>query len=195
MDSESYDIDAKAEGAPGLEMMNGPMMQVLLEDRFKLKIHRETRDAGVYELTVAKSGPKLQVAQAGSCVVRQPGQPLPQPPSGKPLRICGGFYPESDGEHMYGSTMANLASQLSVLSGQHVIDKTGIAGAFDFHLDLDLDKLQEQQTSGARPAEALKAFADELMETAIPALGLKLVSAKGPVQILVIDSVERPSVN
>jgi uncharacterized protein (TIGR03435 family) len=179
-------------------MMNGPMMQRLLEDRFKLRIHRETREVPVYDLTVAKGGPKLKPADASSCVVRKPGEPLPQPPPGRPLRICGGFYPEPDGEHLYGATIADLAAQLSVFSGQDVIDKTGIAGAFDFHFEIDVLKLSTQfaaPADGARPADALRAFANELMETAIPALGLKLVSTKGPGHILVIDSMERPSGN
>jgi uncharacterized protein (TIGR03435 family) len=63
IDSGRYSIDAKAEGIPGQNVMRGPMLQALLEDRFQLKIHRETREVPVYALTVAKGGLKLQIAQ------------------------------------------------------------------------------------------------------------------------------------
>jgi uncharacterized protein (TIGR03435 family) len=68
VDSERYEINAKAEGSPRTETMNGPMLQALLEDRFKLRAHRETREVPVYLLTVAKGGIKLQKVDEGSCV-------------------------------------------------------------------------------------------------------------------------------
>jgi len=58
--SEYYTIDAKAEGTPSVEMMQGPMLQAVLEDRFHLKVRRDTRPVPAYELTVAKGGPKLR---------------------------------------------------------------------------------------------------------------------------------------
>jgi len=67
IDSERYDIDAKAERIAKSEMMQGPMLQALLEDRFKLKIHHGTREIPVYNLTVAKDGSKLQPFKEGSC--------------------------------------------------------------------------------------------------------------------------------
>ena len=72
--SDFYEIDAKAEGPQGHAMMNGPMLQALLEDRFKLKIHRETRDVPVYALTVAAGGLKLEPFQ-GSCTPRDFDKP------------------------------------------------------------------------------------------------------------------------
>ena len=69
IDSDRYDIEAKAEGNPTWEQMQ-PMLQALLEDRFKLKIHRETRELPVYLLTVAKGGPKLKQSKEGSCAER-----------------------------------------------------------------------------------------------------------------------------
>jgi hypothetical protein len=68
INSERYQVDAKAEGSQSQGMMHGPMLQALLEDRFKLKIHRETREAPAYALTVAKGGPKLHPFKEGSCV-------------------------------------------------------------------------------------------------------------------------------
>jgi uncharacterized protein (TIGR03435 family) len=68
MRSERYDIEAKAEGNPTAREMQGPMLRALLEDRFKLKVHLEAREGPVYELTVAKSGFKLQPMKEGSCI-------------------------------------------------------------------------------------------------------------------------------
>src|SRR5580658_7636377 len=78
INSERYDINAKADGNASPEMMLGPMMQALLEDRFKLKMRRETREVSVYDLTVAKNGPKLKPSKEGICdVTKLPGPPSP----------------------------------------------------------------------------------------------------------------------
>src|SRR5271170_7818372 len=74
IDSERYQIQAKADGPAGKDVMTGPMLQALLEDRFQLKVHRETREVPLYALTVAKSGLKLQPADGGSCTPRDPAQ-------------------------------------------------------------------------------------------------------------------------
>src|SRR5580658_2008791 len=68
INSDRYEINAKAEGTPSEAMTHGPMLQALLEDRFKLKIHRETREIQAYVLTIAKNGPKLHSFKEGSCV-------------------------------------------------------------------------------------------------------------------------------
>jgi hypothetical protein len=68
MHSERFDIDATSDGQPSILMMQGPMMQAVLEDRFQLKIHRETRQGPVYELALGKGSPKLKPLQEGSCI-------------------------------------------------------------------------------------------------------------------------------
>lgn len=70
--SAMYSIDAKTESPQTPAMMRGPMMQALLEERFQLKTHRETREVPVYLLTVAKGGEKLQPAKEGSCLHLDP---------------------------------------------------------------------------------------------------------------------------
>ena len=65
--SETFEIDAKSDGHPSIQMMLGPMMQAILQDRFKLRIHRETRQGPVYELALGKGSPKLKPLQDGSC--------------------------------------------------------------------------------------------------------------------------------
>ena len=61
--SERFEISAKAEGQPSIQMMQGPMMRMILEERFKLRIHRETRQGPVYELAVGKGSPTLKPLQ------------------------------------------------------------------------------------------------------------------------------------
>ena len=77
--SDLYTIEAKAEGAPGQPVMLGPMMQSLLEDRFHLKLHRETRSGAAYELTVAKGGSRLK-NNDGTCSVDVPSAAVPRDP-------------------------------------------------------------------------------------------------------------------
>ena len=97
-------------------------MQALLEDRFKLKIHRATRALPVYELRVAKAGMKLQPAKGGNCMVvdhDHPPPPLPDP--GQPFpSVCGWF----QGRYVYGTTMEGLSQELSARADRDVVDKT-----------------------------------------------------------------------
>ena len=81
--SETFEIDAKADGHPSIQMMLGPMMQAILADRFKLRIHRETRQGPVYELALGKGSPKLKPFQDGSCTPVLVGHPLPPLASGQ----------------------------------------------------------------------------------------------------------------
>jgi uncharacterized protein (TIGR03435 family) len=179
--SERYTIDAKADGTPSVELMRGPMMQALLEERFQLKVHRETRDVPVYELTVAKGGPKLR-RFAGGCT---------------PVDFTKGNIPaqlEAEGScpialrdtrvDAPGQTLGDFITFVLTLIDRPVIDKTGLAGRFDIHLDLPSD-----ETAGASDLTSTLAIAVRQQ------LGLKLVSAKGPGDFLVIDRVERPSPN
>src|SRR5262249_5337341 len=69
MDSTRYDIAAKPAGKPPRSEMYGPMLQSLLEDRFRLRVHRETKEGPVYLLTLAKNGPKLSATKEGACVL------------------------------------------------------------------------------------------------------------------------------
>jgi len=180
MGTERYDIDAKAEGAPGQQAMRGPMLQALLEDRFQLKIHRESREVPAFVLGVGKGGPKrLQPAQDGKCIPHEPGMPRPQ----EGQHFCGLFYPsvDKDGVDVYGISMGDLCRQFTQLARQECVDKTGIAGKFDFHLDAG-DGLPVAQT-------------DELVYLIAEQLGLKLDQGKTPSQFVIVDRVERPSGN
>jgi uncharacterized protein (TIGR03435 family) len=202
--SERYDIDATAEGAPGQAMMSGPMMQALLEDRFQVKIHHETREVPVYALTVAKGGPKLQAAQPGKCYASDPDHPVP--PSQRPpgLMPCGVFAPSpaKDGVYMYSSTLDYFCGQLSILLDRDVVDKTGIEGVFDIHVeapraDPSAGDPADGTPGGSRPfvrASPMDPLGAAIFD-AVRKVGLKLEPAKGWGDFLVIDHVERPAGN
>jgi uncharacterized protein (TIGR03435 family) len=92
INSERYTINAETETNTSESIMRGPMLQAVLEDRFKLKVHQETREIPIYELTVAKGGFKLQPAKEGSCtprVPRVPGQPPRLAPGSGQPPFCG----------------------------------------------------------------------------------------------------------
>jgi uncharacterized protein (TIGR03435 family) len=182
------------------------MMKVLLEDRFKLKIHRETKEIPVYALTVAKGGPKLPVAREGGCVPVDRDHPFSPPAAGQPLPpVCGRVRMTDAGFDTYGQTMAGLCLQFSTRLDLEVVDKTGITGMFDIHLDLPrayylagFDAGQtppELSDSAARAAPPDPGDIFALVQTAVQKVGLRLEQTRDSDEFLVIDHVERPSGN
>jgi uncharacterized protein (TIGR03435 family) len=142
-----------------------PYLQSLLADRFHLKYHRETRESPIYFLVAARTGPKL---------TRHTG--------------AGGFDMDENGGKdkitmsSTNLTMAGLASWLAREMDRPVIDNTGIGGEFDVKLEWSPEQISE--TSGPSIFTALQ-----------EQLGLRLESGKGPVEMIVIDSIEKPSEN
>jgi uncharacterized protein (TIGR03435 family) len=195
--SELYDIDARANGNPNEEMMQGPMLQALLEDRFQLKIHRETREVPVYALTVADGGSKLKPFTEGSCSPMPLTVPMPTPAPGQEyckVRVAT-RKPAVDAQ---GSTLAEFSQLLNLVLDRPVIDKTGITGKFDIHLEFAIDAATPRFLPGgdlARFADAASEPAGPSIFTAIQQLGLKLEPTQGSRDFLVIDHVERPTEN
>jgi uncharacterized protein (TIGR03435 family) len=168
--SDRYDIVARSagDGTPTRDQAH-QMLQVLLTDRFRLKIHRETKEMPVYALVIAKSGPKLK-DPTGTSLMRMSSK-------GRDLQMT-----------FTNSSMEGLVTQLKTIPGvdRPVLDETGLAGSYDFQLNLAAEP-------GGNPATGL---GGESIFTAIEEqLGLKLESRKVPIGILVIDHVERPSEN
>ncbi len=201
--SESYQINARAEGAPSQGMMEGPIMQTLLEDRFQLKIHRETREVPVYAVTVAKGGPKLSPFQEGSCIPRDIPSPPPTPEE-RGQKFCSPIIQIKGPDlaiHAKGATLDSLFRLLYVLMDRPIIDRTGIKGRFD--MDFEFARPEGQpvwRPAGdpppSPPAEAASEPAGPSIFTVFEKeLGLKLEPAKGPRDFFVIDRVERPSGN
>jgi uncharacterized protein (TIGR03435 family) len=196
--SERYTIDAKPQTPQTLEMMRGPMLQTLLEERFNLKIHREDKEVSVYALVIGKGGPKLTASKEGGCALIDPAHPETAFGPGKPPP-CGPFGPDTGGGIVtFGSTLANLCAQFSVALDRDVIDRTGLTGKFDIHLQLTQQELfpweGAHETAAAATAPDLSDSTSAIM-AAVQKLGLRLEPAKAPAQHLVIDHIERPSEN
>jgi uncharacterized protein (TIGR03435 family) len=190
VDTDRYDIVAKAPAETGLDEMYGPMMRALLEDRFGLKIHSEIRELPVYALTVARGGAKLTPSKPGSCVAIDLKSVLKSPPG---PNYCGRFEMKrgtvwiADAK---GMTVTEFASRVfRDTLDRPVIDRTSIAGMFDIDLEF----------SGFAISTGLGGDADNAAPSVFTAvqeqLGLKLSPDKGPIEVLVIDHVEKPSPN
>ena len=187
INSDRYTINAKAEGTPSDPLMNGPMLQALLEDRFKLKLRRETKELPVYELTVAKGGPKLHQFKEGSCAPFDSTKYPPDPPApGQEMCIVRN---KSHGPNRTVDAPGMAFDDFCKIFLGHldrpVINKTGITGRFDFHLEYARD--------GAAPSD--EPPGPSIFTAVQEQLGFKLLPAKGPGDFLVVDRVERPSEN
>ena len=195
MHSERFDIEARSDRQPSLLMMQGPMMQAVLEDRFKLKIHRQSRQGPVYELTLGKGIPKLKPLQAGSCTPVTLGRPLPELAADQ--RYCTNVaYPR--GVNFEGGTITMFAGLLGMILDRPVIDKTGITDLFAIHLEFSPDEFTSPQGAGVAPGTPAAVGVREapgIFQAIQEQLGLRLVAAKGPVDLLVIDHIERPTKN
>jgi uncharacterized protein (TIGR03435 family) len=171
-DADRYDIEAKIEGEPGRREV-GLMFQSLLEDRFQLRVHQETRESSLYVLGVARGGLKF-----GPHLVRADNRTCPE---GAPAPGCQGFRFGPTGFDIEYTTFSVLARNLTSMVGHPVVDKTGLSGRYDL-------KLEFMPTPGEPLADTVFiALQDEV--------GLTLRSQKGPVEFLVIDHVEWPSAN
>jgi uncharacterized protein (TIGR03435 family) len=202
INSELYSINAETGAKVSDSMMRGPMLQAVLEDRFKLKIHRETREVPIYELTVAKSGFKLQPVKEGSCtprVPREPGQPPPRNPGPGEPPLCGQSFAKRTGSSwsldLRAMTLEEFANWLDFGMDRLVVEKTGLTARYDFHLEFSADESTPGFLLGGSETGDAPDPGYATMFTAIQQFGLKLVPAKGPGNFLVIDSVERPSPN
>jgi uncharacterized protein (TIGR03435 family) len=204
--SEFYDLAAKAEGAARVEQMMGPMMRALLEDRFKLKIHRESKEMAVYALTVAKSGMKSHPMKEGDCVAIDLNH-LPAPTPGQPMpNFCGNMSmrmsPQGVTMDGHGMSVKEFAQRLSTMLDRKVIDKSGVTGLFDFHVEFAPDENTPMFRGGRGGGDAgnpapptTESAGPSIFDALQEQLGLKLLPDKGPVESLVIDHVEKPSEN
>jgi uncharacterized protein (TIGR03435 family) len=199
MRTDRYDIDAKPLGNTDPKQ-RWLMWQTLLADRFKLRLHRETREIPIYDLTAVKSGTKLPAPKEVVCV--------PLPPDGKsppfiPGKVaCGNIFGPFSGSryttglHMEGSKVhvADFIKLLALVLDRPVFNKTGFTGEFDLNLNFTPD--------GSLMGFGLPGYGgptDPNLPNIFAALeqqlGLKLVPAKGPVEVLVVDRAERPTAN
>lgn len=191
-ESEHYTIEAKAEGTPPRGIMRGPMLQALLEDRFALKIRRETREGRVYLMTVAKGGPKIPPFQGG-CTPISLAHPAPIP-SGQ--NSCRASFQSKGANQTFddpGFDMDSFAVWITRAAGLDgpLLNKTELTGYFHFHVEfLSNRKLGDPGFTPTDDPPFPSIF------TAMPQqLGLKVEAAKGPREFLVVDHLEKPSEN
>jgi uncharacterized protein (TIGR03435 family) len=166
-----------------------------------LKIHRETRELPVYELVAAKNGLKLPPPKEGGCVSLADGAPMSPPARGSaPMLPCGrpliGFSGMLNAAQI---AMPDFTQGLAMIMGRPVLDHTGFTGKFDVHLSFQPDQaavgLAPPPGLPAPPAPPADPDRPSIFAALQEQLGLRLVSTKGPVEVLVIDHVERPSEN
>jgi bla regulator protein BlaR1 len=199
--SEKYDIDVKLpDAADGQKPTGGigterlrVMLQAVLADHFKLALRHQTKNLSIYELVVAEGGPKLQEAKpvfTNPDGVNGPEGRLPQK----------GQMEMGPGELIdQGATLVPLVEQLSWQLGHTVVDKTGLTGNYDFSLRWTPGESEPgmNKLMGFKPATDSSASNESSGPTLFTALqeqlGLKLVPQTAPMEILVIDRVERPS--
>jgi uncharacterized protein (TIGR03435 family) len=170
-DEERYEIDAKAAGPAGDHDMM-VMLQSLLAERFHLVFHREQKQMSGYALVVAKRGLKAERSAKDN--------------GARTSTSRGSIEAEA-------STMANLAQKLSDALREPVADFTAVEGRFNFKLSWNPDdaKPLTPRVTGT-PAES---SAPSMFTALEEQLGLKLESRKVPVEVFVIDNVEKPSAN
>jgi uncharacterized protein (TIGR03435 family) len=169
------------------------MMQALLADRFGLKYHVETRELPVFDLVVDKTGSKLQPWVAAS-PARPPGSEPADPPSQGTTVNIG---PEQASIIATGEDLNSLVDTLShqpELDNRLVVDKTGLTGKYNFALRWQPQRLLAD-APGAKPVPSPDATGASLFAALKEQLGLKLESAKGPVQTVVIDAASPPTPN
>jgi uncharacterized protein (TIGR03435 family) len=196
VESDHYSIVAKADGGATEDMMNGPMLQALLEDRFKLRIRRETREIPVYDLTVAKGGLKLSPFKQGSCVLIDWTKfpPLPELQPGQ--TACHAWQDKKEGNVILdgtGMSLDDFSRQFLDRLDRPVFNKTAVVGLFDFYVEFA--QFAPDEVTPANSAATSNPAGPSIITALRKQLGLKLDRAKGPGDFLVIDHVEKPTEN
>jgi uncharacterized protein (TIGR03435 family) len=174
-DSEKFDVEAKAEPAATNVTRDQvlSMVQSLLADRFKLKVHRDRKESSIYALVVAKDGLKI----------KQAADP------------AGGARGGANGRLAGKRSMPQFADLLSRILRRQVVDRTGLSGVYEFSLEWVPDEAQYQAYQDVPAGPPANPSAPSLFTALQEQMGLQLDSARGPVDVFVIDEVARPSGN
>ena len=187
--TSAYDIDVNAEGGGDNTQSTDPrllqpeirrQLQALLADRFKLTLHHDSKQLPSYVLVVGENGPKLQPTKYADYPDTAKG------PDGKGIHRMMMMQQDGSGQVMgigaQKSSLAEFAQQLSMQLGKKVVDKTGLTGQYDFNL---------HWTQGADNGASDSAAGPSLFTAIEEQLGLKLAPQEGPVDVLVVDHVEK----
>jgi uncharacterized protein (TIGR03435 family) len=204
IDSERFDIVATM-GQPsqgfdstGLPAGLAAMMRALVEDRFAVKTHNERREGDLYALTFDRSDKKIgaglrRVPDMCAAAMKEMTSASPPPPrKGPPPCSFGGPPGRLIGT---GVTIAMFSDVLSGNVGRRVVDRTELAGAFDFELTFD-PASAAKAPPGAPPGPSPVDDTKPSIFTALQEqLGLKLEPTRGPIDVLIVDQAERPTAN
>jgi uncharacterized protein (TIGR03435 family) len=217
VETDAYSIEAKAEGQPSEHELRGPMLQVILEERFNLKIRREVREEPVYELRVAESGFKLQPLKDGQCEAREAeakkarsenrgtnvqgdGPLVINITTAESMQCGSAFYGSRDGSQpppgaatftLNGAPMSELIRYLDL--DRIILDKTGIQGQFD--IELTYGRYNSPMREPRVLPEGMVPGGDTVFAALEKQLGLTLVRARGPRIYYTIESISRPTPN
>ena len=179
IESDHYDIVAVTPGdvRPSHDEQMS-MLRNLLTDRFKLTFHREQKVFSIYELEIAKNGPKLMESAS---------------PADAPPQLISTVYPQRIVMPARNATMSDLARLMQrAILDRPVVNKTGLTGRYDFDLEWAPD---ETQFGGEVPVAPADAPSLPLFSAIQQQLGLRLEATRGPIAALVVDKAERPSAN
>lgn len=208
MGNDFWDIEARAE-AGSVSPPTGPpdpntpdpmaiRLQSLLEDRFQLKIHHESKELPIYELSILKTGLKMKASEDQTFRLPEPGAPpLPPPQRGGPMPR-GGMRMGRGSLDATAVPVSNLVMALSQQVGRTIIDKTGLQGFYDIKLQWTPDNMPQGGPAGPAGSEIAPPIdpnGPSIFTAIQEQLGLKLEATKGPVDVIVIDSVQKPSEN
>jgi uncharacterized protein (TIGR03435 family) len=186
LESEPYDVNAKADGDPTPDQMT-LMLQTLLAERCKLTLHSELRERPVFALLIARNDGRLGPAIVPSKVdcdaanaARREGRTYEGPAPGNGAPPCGW---SSNGAtiRVGGLPFSRIAEAFGRVDGRVIVDKTGLSGTYEFTLEY------AQQPNGTDAPSLFTALQEQL--------GLKLVSDRASIQVLVVDHIERPTEN
>ncbi len=218
--SQRFDITAKAEdGSPATMTAMLPMLKTLLAERFKLRVHTETRELPVSSLVIAredgKLGPNLKPTTSDCSNAQAENQKLaeavakggpealtgvlPKPGETRRCAMMPSMGPGGFGMRADGQPISVLAQLLTQATGRIVTDKTGLTGLYDWEIKFDPQIMMQiaSQVGVNLPPGATPPQSDSpsLLTALREDLGLKINSERGPVEILVIDSAEMPESN
>ena len=172
--TERWTVDAKSEpGATHTDEETRQMLQNLLQERFGLQMHRENREQSAYVLKIAKDGPKLKASETGTTNIR----------------INGNSIGLEHGE------ISRLVQLLSSALGKPVVDQTGLTGHYDASLQWSDAPVADGGVIGLDAHAAADPNRESIFSAIQNQLGLQLISQRVPVEMIVIDKIERPSAN
>jgi uncharacterized protein (TIGR03435 family) len=202
MANDRFDIVAKMDGElPAIIPGTGAdhmmlAMRTLLADRFKLVVHRETRQLDMYALMMAKPdgkpGPALRPATGDCSPAAFAGRRGGPPPAGGPPPVVCGIQGGPGRIRFGGFPLSLFATGIANRVGRTVVDRTGLTGNWEFELSFAAEAPPGALAPGAQPLP-VDPDAPDLFTAVREQLGLKLESTKGPVEVLVVDSVEHPT--